>query len=541
MKITKTKIIFITYVLILINRNLWSQTPIPNMPVIDGKVYSIVGNATDLYIGGYFSYIGQPNGSMILADATTTDIDANFPVTNGSIYTIINDGSSGWFIGGNFTEISGVFRKNIAHILFDYSVDTDFSPDPNFWVKSLALSGSYLYIGGDFVNIDGHPIERLAKIDVNTGAVDVAFAPNPDNEITSLVVSGTDLLVGGRFTNIDGQNINKLAKIDAATGVADAAFAPDPNGNVTDMVLSGTDVFAIGSFTAIGGQSFSYLSKLDVTTGVVDVAFAPNPNQSVDAIALSGSDLYVGGWFSNIGGQLMNKLAKLSTTTGNADASFIPALDYINGSVVCLAISGNDLFIAGTSSYTQNPGFKNIYKVNKVNIVSATTDNTFQLYSNGKIRSLFSSGNNLVVGGECSSIGGIHRENLVKVDMATGVPDVAFQADIHVDGNVNALLISGSELIIGGQFQSTAGNPSFNNLVKTNILTGALDIGFDTNIGDVRTLALSGSNLLVGEHNQNVPLSKVNIIDGTEDTAFPPSFDIGNNSIYTLIVSNGYL
>ena len=71
------------------------------------------------------------------------------------MWAVIADGAGGWYIGGEFTRVSGLARGYLAHIGSDRSVDSTFDAAANGPVFALKLSGGSLYVGGAFTSIGG--------------------------------------------------------------------------------------------------------------------------------------------------------------------------------------------------------------------------------------------------------------------------------------------------------------------------------------------------------------------------------------------------
>src|SRR5437763_672347 len=146
-------------------------------------------------------------------------------------------------------------------------------------VRALAVSGTTVYAGGDFIDIGGQPRSGIAALDATTAA---ATAWNPHvgliyggvggNGVRAMAVSGTKVYAGGDFTSIGGQARNGIAALDATTGTATSW---DPNvqdlgvigDGVRAVVVSGTTVYAGGEFIGIGGQQRNDVAALDSTTG----------------------------------------------------------------------------------------------------------------------------------------------------------------------------------------------------------------------------------------------------------------------------------
>src|SRR5262245_52131028 len=93
-----------------------AQTVRDDMDCANGRVWSAVVSGNTLYIGGEFTRVGPATGSAVPVDAVTGLPPASFPRTNGAVTAVVPDGAGGWFIGGGFTEVDGIFRLGIARL-----------------------------------------------------------------------------------------------------------------------------------------------------------------------------------------------------------------------------------------------------------------------------------------------------------------------------------------------------------------------------------------------------------------------------------------
>ena len=235
--------------------------------VTDGVVRTVVRSGNTIYIAGTFSRVGPRTGPG-LEFAPGGSQNPGLPEVSGgtdTVNAVASDGSGGWYIGGLFTHVGGIARRNIAHIRADRSVDP-------------------------------------------------AFDPSADGAIRAMVVSadGLTVYVSGLFTSIGGQTRNRIAGLNAVNGSA-TAFDPNPVGTqVEALAISGSIVYAGGNFTSIGGQLRNRIAALNVADGSATLTFNPNASNTVRALAISGSTLYVGGGFATIGGQTRSNVAALT-------------------------------------------------------------------------------------------------------------------------------------------------------------------------------------------------------------------------------------
>lgn len=209
-------------------------------------------------------------------------------------------------IGGDFTAVGGLPRRNAAAILPDGSVDPDFAPDPDGVVQALAGSadGSIVYIGGSFATVGGLARSNLAALEASTGSARPDWAADTDGDVLTLVTSGDRLYAGGRFREIGGVLRRRLASLDQATAAVDLAFHPWPNWTVKEVEVSadGSRVYAVGGFTAIGGQSRRGAAELlsdsglatpfDPASGGVALASGLTPDGSRFFFSTTDNHLY---------------------------------------------------------------------------------------------------------------------------------------------------------------------------------------------------------------------------------------------------------
>jgi hypothetical protein len=165
-------------------------------------------------------------------------------------------------------------------------------------------------------------------------------------QVYALAVSGSTIYVGGYFFNLNGHTRNNIAAVRASNGNL-TNWDPSANSGVSALAVSGNTVFAGGSFTSVGGQGRDNIAALDASSGIA-TNWNPAAGGEVFALAVSGGTLYVGGFFRGIGGQARNSIAALNTSTGSATAwnpnATIPGSDAV---VSALAVSGSTVYVGG--------------------------------------------------------------------------------------------------------------------------------------------------------------------------------------------------
>src|SRR5262249_55534659 len=134
---------------------------------------------------------------------------------------------------------------------------TSFNPQSNSRVFALAVSGSTVYAGGDFVTIGGQSRNRIAALDATSGLA-TAWNPAANDSVRAIAVSGSTGYAGGLFTQIRTgptlQNRNRGAGIGAVRGLA-TPWNPDFDVDVLALRVADSSVYAGGKFTFVGGQA----------------------------------------------------------------------------------------------------------------------------------------------------------------------------------------------------------------------------------------------------------------------------------------------
>ncbi|MFT7578345.1 MAG: hypothetical protein ACI9MR_000003 [Myxococcota bacterium] len=321
------------------------------------------GDGTSIYTGPLetYTHTGLTNGTeysySIWAyddanqESAGKDTDSATPAVpafaspnfNGSVLCFASDGAGGFFVGGAFTTVTDTVgtstRNRVCHLDASGEV-TAWNPNADNAVRSIAVDGTNVYVGGNFTSIGGQSRNQIARIDSTTGAAD-SWDPSPNNAVYIIAVDGTDVYAGGIFATIGGQSRNRIARIDSTTGSADS-WDPNAGSHVYTIAVDGTDVCAGGLFATIGGQSRSRIARIDSTTGSAD-SWDPNAGHTVYTIVVDGTDVYVGGSFTTIGGQSRNRIARIDSTTGAAD-SWDPNAGH---TVYSIAVDGTDVYVGG--------------------------------------------------------------------------------------------------------------------------------------------------------------------------------------------------
>jgi hypothetical protein len=523
---------FLFSISLLVSSISFAQTnePNPYMWATNGPVYTIAVDSNFTYIGGNFTYVGPNTGYGAKLTASNYSPDLAFPKVNGRVMACISDGSGGWYISGVFTKVGNYTRNHIAHINSDGTVDTDWDPNADNTVYSIAIIGSDVYAGGDFFSIGGQTRHYIAKLNSTDGKADASWNPNANGRVYSIAISGNDIYAGGYFTSIGGQTLNYIAKLNDSDGQANVNWNPDANNNVFSMVISGMDIYVGGDFSLIGGQTRNRIAKLNSTDGKSDASWNPNANGRVYSIAINGSNIYAGGNFTSIGGQIRNKIAKLNDSNGQADVNWNPNAN--NSFIFSVAVSGTDIYVGG--DFTSIGGQAMNY-LTKLNNTDGKPDVSWNTNANGPISSIAVSGNDIYAGGYFTSIGGQTMNYIAKLNNLTGQLDISWNP--NANGSISSIAISKNGIYAGGQFTSIGGL-SMKYIAKINSTDGQADATWNPNAnGNVSTIVTTGNDIYAGGGFTSIGgqtrnrIARLNITDGQADAAWNPNSSSNVNSI----------
>ncbi|RJK97849.1 PKD domain-containing protein [Vallicoccus soli] len=117
----------------------------------------------------------------------------------------------------------------------------------------------------------------LLSFDLSTGLLDRGFRPTFDGAVSAVEATpdGTGLFVAGSFGRVGGVQRQKVARLDLATGAPVAAFdtSRSTNNQATALAATDTTLYVGGRFTRVNGAARTGLAALSTATGAVDPGF----------------------------------------------------------------------------------------------------------------------------------------------------------------------------------------------------------------------------------------------------------------------------
>ena len=277
-------------------------TPEPSSHADDGTVYTSVQVGSRLFVGGSFTSVdGTARVRLAALDASTGKLDTSFRVDilrvdasgkPAEVWALATDGDT-LFIGGAFTSVGGVSRKNLAAVNASTgAVMTGFNPAPNGIVRGIAYSGGKVFIGGKFTKVGGKAVSYLAAVNAGTGAV--GTFPAADGAVYVVKEAGGNIWVGGDFAHIGATTRSKVAAVSAAGAVL--SYRATPGAPVDDLAVDSAGVFlAVAGGLPAGNSVYK-------TTSAGAKVWQVATDGNVQAVAVLGDTVYVGGHFGSICG-----------------------------------------------------------------------------------------------------------------------------------------------------------------------------------------------------------------------------------------------
>ncbi|MCB0757768.1 MAG: T9SS type A sorting domain-containing protein [Flavobacteriales bacterium] len=439
--------------------------------ISSGQVNAMVPSADGevVYMGGSFNYVGPVITYGALLDLNLGQPAEGLPMPDNTVRCSVADGAGGWYIGGEFSQVGGEARGQVAHINADGSLNAWQVDVQGGRVYSLLLDGSTLYIGGTFLTVGGESRAGVAAVDANTGSL-LPFAPVLGNALfpraEAMVAVGTKLIIGGDFESINGTGRRFLGAVDKLTGELQS-WNPDPSSRVFSVVLSedGSTVYVGGSFTSIAGQSRTRTAAFNTATLAL-LPWTVSATDAVLAMGIEGSVMVLGGEFETLGGQAREHL-------GAVDVSTAAVLDWVadtDDDVFTMALYNGIVHVGGR--FREVGGEVRRYVAAVDLATAAITD--WDPVAGSNVYTLSVGGDKVFAGGWFTSIGGKVRNHLMAMDLATGRPT---DWDAHAErdyGSISSLCLSpdGQVLYAAGSFVETIGGQARKHMVALDVNTG---------------------------------------------------------------------
>ena len=303
---------------------------------------------------GYPIILTTPaNGRNGNRQTRAVDLIDDYVVSGGDFYNI--ELQNGQTIEQRYLTIFDASTKQMVCTNLDVNNDVlAIAPGPD---RNTAI------IGGRFTTVTGadgitRTKPRVAKIDLDTCQVDANWAAGPINsKVTELAVRDNRLFVGGDFTSIGGNSIERLAELDLSTGAINSNFSFVFGGELSTPIkalevnTAGTRLAIVHRTTSINGNSMRGTAIFNVSN--------PNAPTLTNHRMSTGASAYT--WYSKIqDGAVSPDFSRIGIAAGfntNADyVTLVPTTEsagqlswqhFMRDTNTSIAISNNAVYVAG--------------------------------------------------------------------------------------------------------------------------------------------------------------------------------------------------
>ncbi|GAB5466931.1 MAG: hypothetical protein Kapaf2KO_23670 [Candidatus Kapaibacteriales bacterium] len=426
-----------------------------------------------LLVGGNFNTIGNVQSKGLAVVMKQGFVNNNMPYNvDGSVSTIKSDGTN-VYVGGNFTSIDGLAGAGLSQLsLPGLDVNQGWDPDFDGNVRTIQLDGTSVYIGGDISISFPREKRNLIKIGKATANVDIGWAGsgNVNGTVRSLEISDSQIFVGGEFTSFGGGSFRYLARIINSSGALDYNWTPRPNNFVWDIELASDGVLVGGMFNEIGGIQKGFVAKLSNIDGGVNNVWDVNLDGDAEEILIDGNDVYISGFFTDVNNEPISHLAKVNLTDGSVDANWDTNIDT---PPLGMAVENDFLYLGG---FFSTIGGNNIANLARVNKNTAAVDPGWNPQPNGDVLVVIPENNSVYVKGRFTEVGATSINYVAKLDNTNG--GVNQQWRPSPNQGVFGMDIADGVVYLGGEFSDLGGTQS-NLFGAVDTLTGLADPGWN--------------------------------------------------------------
>ena len=412
----------------------------------------------------YNQALAVNHGTLVAGGFGTPSTNASLNLWDGNQWSalgIFNNGNSAAYIydaafvgstlyaAGVFTNVNGTFINGLAR--WDGATWTGLGFSGTG--LSLATSGSDLYVGGNFLLVDG-----AGMVMTNVGrwdgsawhALGGGLSGNGFTYVRVMALNGGSLYAGGSFTSSGPQAITNLAVWNGSTW---SAVGGGANGIVYGLGAYGGNLYAGGAFAQVGSTPANYVARWD---GANWYALGGGIGGGVNSLAVFNNLLCVVGGFTSAGGGAATNFAVWNGVSWSGPGS--------------LSLAGLRVISNGTNVYVGG-GFGVAGSIYMGGVASWDGNNWSGLGTPGRVCGLQSSalafdndGTNLYAGGLFNFAGLTNANYIARFDGTNWYP---LGGGIGPSGttSVRAVAVSSNNVYVGGSF-STAGGVSALNIAR---------------------------------------------------------------------------
>ena len=440
-----------------------------------------------IIIAGYFrtpAPFSRTNIARLMPDG---GVDTNFVAdTDNTTTSLLLTSDGKILVGGFFRNVNGESRQGIVRLESDGRIDTNFTVTANQGIQAMVRQpDGKIVLSGQFTRFGDQLRNNLARLNAD-GTVDLAFdagaalKPSPNDGVHSLALQANGgILAAGFFFNTNELGRRNLLRF-FPDGTLDSLFPAITNWVRTVLVEPDGHIVVAGVFQNFAGEPRTHLARLR-PDGAVAASLAPvitgggGPQTvSLSSIALqSDGKIIVGGWFTNLSGHARNNIGRLYSD-GTVDATFNPPA---RAHVYVVALQPDDKVIVAGQVGPNSP--------NRLH-PDGSRDTNFNYVAQGQgIWSVIVQTNGILVGGEFSSLSGQIARNFAFIRQ-DGILDTNF---VQVQGRIHCMdVYPDGRLLLGGDISVGPSGSNRLGIARVN-LDGTLDQALP-NLGGIRCVAI---------------------------------------------------
>jgi gliding motility-associated-like protein len=456
--------------------NLSSQIANPDFPHFNGEVFASEPDGIGgWFVSGNFTHVENVARSKFVYIDSAGSVHTWAPTINGDVVDMERVGNL-LYLAGNFTTVNGQARKHLACFDLNTFTLTSWSPantSTSGWVLSIDIENDVAYIGGNFNNIVGKT--NICAVSTATGAAIPANA-----SLWSTVMVKKLIATNGRLFILDSNLVPKYFDITSPSSIALNSWAPAANNWVNNILEDNGILYMCGTFTQIGGLARNQLAAYDYVNDTYLATTLGINITNVVSLAKSGDQLFIGCYYSGDAQDqedgFVNRLIMVNAQSGALQT----APKVFNGAVNNISIANGKVLLGGQFFSAGGKRKTNLAMVNLATkrvmdwgpIVHTNDPSLFASYGNEGINTMATDSVALYIGGDFGNVDNQVRTNLAAVDLSTGIP-TSFSAQLSTSTYVKTILLNGDDLLVGGNFTSIS-SVSRNYLAALNKVTGAV-------------------------------------------------------------------
>ena len=514
--------------------------------------------------GGFTSYTNNDRPYFRILD-TTGSISSSFNIGagfNNSTFTFATQSDGKIIVGGDFSTYSGSSQNRIVRLNTNGTIDTSFNVgtafDTSVFTTNVQSDGKVI-VTGNFASYSGSAINRIVRINTD-GTRDTTYnvgAGFNAQTISTVIQSDGKVVSIGSFTTYSGSTSQYIVRINT-DGTRDTTFNVGVGFNLVPggLAIQSDDKLLVGgNFTTYSGSASTRVIRLNTngtrdTTFNVGVGFGSPPSRI--AIQSDGKILLIGNNLTSYSGSTVPNIVRLNTN-GTRDTTFNAGTIYTNTSTAAI-----------TNIHIQSDG-KIILQGNLAAYSGSTiSTSTFRVNSDGTLDTTFNATPSTnTATGTGNPILQLNNQSILIGGNFTG-PRVGYYTFTDTQGNLTqrsavqsygfsstvqeSLLLSGSKILLAGDFQTYSGSAQLRAVLINPDGTRDTSFNIGAGFGAGGTLfglatQSNGQILIGGGYTTYSGSSALRIVrlntNGTRDTSFNIGTGFNSNVSAIAVQSDG--